>query len=156
MYWRPFCLNWNVLKIISLRKLDWFCTYQKTVERQLKKGDGSICNNVNATDNTEISPIACTVETPRSTLAVGRTGKVCRLHTCYAISRLPAQSWDSENAVNNDCFPNSWILLPASPWRCWHNPLRPHTSRLCPESYCRTSRSCCVPTSHPSPPPRWM
>ena len=89
MYWRPltFCLNWNVLKIISLRKLEWFCTYQKTVERQLKKGDGSICNNVNATDNTEISPIACTVETPRSTLAVGRTGKVCRLHTCVTQSR---------------------------------------------------------------------
>ena len=77
MYWRPltFCLNWNVLKIISLRKLEWFCTCQKTVERQLKKGDGSICNNVNATDNTEISPIACTVETLRPTLAVGIQAK---------------------------------------------------------------------------------
>ena len=39
----------------------------KAVEQRLKKGDGSICNNVNATDNTEISPIhvAYTVETPR-------------------------------------------------------------------------------------------
>ena len=31
-----------------------------------KKGDGSICNDVNATDNTEISPIAYAVETSRS------------------------------------------------------------------------------------------
>ena len=80
MYWRPltFCLNWNVLKIISLRELEWFCTCRKAVERQLKKGDGSICNNVNATGNTEISPIACTVETPRSTLAVAIANAIAK------------------------------------------------------------------------------
>ena len=37
----------------------------KAVEQLLKKQDASICNDVNATDNKEISPIAYTVETPR-------------------------------------------------------------------------------------------
>ena len=36
----------------------------KAVEQLLKKGDVSICNDVNATGNTEISPIAYAVETP--------------------------------------------------------------------------------------------
>ena len=68
MYWRPFCLNWNVLKIISLCvRIKAVLHVSKAVEQRLKKGDGSICNNVNATDNTEISPIhvAYTVKTPR-------------------------------------------------------------------------------------------
>ena len=37
----------------------------KAVEQLPKKRDASICNDVNATDNTEISPVAYAVETPR-------------------------------------------------------------------------------------------
>ena len=37
----------------------------KAVDQVVKKGDGSICNNVNATNNIEISPIAYAMETPR-------------------------------------------------------------------------------------------
>ena len=37
----------------------------KAVEQRLKKQVKSICNNVNATDNTEISPTAYAVETPK-------------------------------------------------------------------------------------------
>ena len=38
---------------------------QKQLNSYCKKQDGSICNDVNATDNTEISPIAYVLETHR-------------------------------------------------------------------------------------------
>ena len=46
-------------------KLERFCTCQEQLNSYWNKQDGSICSDVNATDNTEISPIAYAVETPR-------------------------------------------------------------------------------------------
>ena len=47
--------------------LERFCTCQKQLTSYWKKREGLIWNDVNTTDNTEISPIAYAVESPRWT-----------------------------------------------------------------------------------------
>ena len=65
------------------------------VEQLLKKRDGSICNDVNSTDNTEISPIAYAVETPR-----GEHPLMQSKRSSPAVNRGPGRPTDSP-----------WLLL---------------------------------------------
>ena len=65
----------------------------KAVEQPLKKKkkkDGPICNDVNATDNTEISPIAYAVETSR-----GEHPSLQSKRSSPAVNRGPGQPTDS-------------------------------------------------------------
>ena len=64
----------------------------KAVEQSLKKKkkDGPICNDVNAMDNTEISPIVYAVETSR-----GEHPSLQSKRSSPAVNRGPGQSTDS-------------------------------------------------------------